>query len=572
MTGIIPTAENGGVVVRDSGGVCQAPANVSNTYCPPASFTTSCDVLALPNDCTARITPAQINAFQSELLCLAQAFNVEGTWNCGNVCNLSSNFTVWATGAQDGSLLELLQNHLCARPEAADVGALTNPGYLLCDGDGNVVQVQPATQAAATVAAICDTLAHRQTLAACLTSGDSDNDIVAGSDGLLYVNVEVPEVPTTQDILNDICGTNELREQLAACLISQDVNNNLRPGEGDNLLFTPTPVPPPNPAPFAPQMAVQNEVVNGSFNIWQRGDDFPNLEGGAFGPDRFVARPATQGVHVTRMGHAASPNPTPVPGNSPYYMRMSNPNAGASHRQIDYIFPPEDTRRLLGRTWTLNFSGRAPAAGVPYPAPSALKVQLTINPGSGGTIPNGTLVFFFPTLTNDFANTARSFYMPQTGDTGTVIDDDAYATIRIVNSAAEQWTLDVGSVGLYAGDRRTDLENQLDIQRPVVEADELRRAQRYYWTTGGGSHRFGQGTQYGLDGTQLARVDTGRHPVKMREAPSIIKWSNAQLQGGASLPAMSADDETFAATTVLTSDGLYRVYGGEIWADAEFLP
>lgn len=144
---IIPSEASGGVVVRDSGGVCYSPAGIANAYCPPADFSSSCEIRYLPSNCSARITPAQINAFQSEILCLAQTFNPDGNWNCGSLCNLSTTFTQWAAsaGGFDGSLLDYLQTHLCSRPyrDSVEVASLPAATYIMCDGEGNIIRHRP---------------------------------------------------------------------------------------------------------------------------------------------------------------------------------------------------------------------------------------------------------------------------------------------------------------------------------------------------------------------------------------------------------------------------------------------
>lgn len=148
MTGILPTGANGGLVVRDEFGVCTIPATVVNAYCPQPEFTTSCEVSYLPDGCTARITPAQINAFESELLCFAEKLNPDGNWNCTDLCNLSTNFQSWLRNDYEGSFLDALEDHSCARPAitSAEYAAFPNAAFLMCDGEGNMVRYRPAPE------------------------------------------------------------------------------------------------------------------------------------------------------------------------------------------------------------------------------------------------------------------------------------------------------------------------------------------------------------------------------------------------------------------------------------------
>lgn len=140
MTGIIPTSANGGVEVRDATGTCLSPIGVSNAYCPNAEFTSSCPINYLPDGCTARITPAQLNAIESELLCLAETFNPDGNWNCGALCNIGSAFTAWMTETTAGTLYKVMQTQACAMPNTTHAAAIafTDPRVILCDGLGNL--------------------------------------------------------------------------------------------------------------------------------------------------------------------------------------------------------------------------------------------------------------------------------------------------------------------------------------------------------------------------------------------------------------------------------------------------
>lgn len=166
MSGILPNVEDGAVVVRDAAGNCLDPIEVVNAYCPPTTFQTSCTLTALPDDCTARITPAQVNAIVSEMLCLGVALspNATGAWDCDSTCNLATLFSDWVTANTphgDGVTIE---------------------------GDGspsNLFRIIPA----GVVAAICDDDDVRAALAACLISEEPNNLITLGVDGRLLANI-----------------------------------------------------------------------------------------------------------------------------------------------------------------------------------------------------------------------------------------------------------------------------------------------------------------------------------------------------------------------------------------------
>lgn len=170
MPGIIPTLAQGALTVRDSGGVCLAPAGVSNDYCPPALFTSSCDILYLPDDCTARITAAQINGFQSEMLCLAATMNPNGNWNCDSLCNLSAAFIGYVTETGPSTLWRQVQTHLCSMPAlTGDVfAALPNGSFITCDGSGNNRRLTLDALALA----LCEDASSLESLQNCITENN----------------------------------------------------------------------------------------------------------------------------------------------------------------------------------------------------------------------------------------------------------------------------------------------------------------------------------------------------------------------------------------------------------------
>lgn len=94
-TGIFPEDIAGGLIYRDSSGNPTNPPNVQNAYPPAPAFLSTCELTALPADCTARIEPRQINAIVSELVSLAECMDPDGTWDCNSLQNLCVAFTAY---------------------------------------------------------------------------------------------------------------------------------------------------------------------------------------------------------------------------------------------------------------------------------------------------------------------------------------------------------------------------------------------------------------------------------------------------------------------------------------------
>lgn len=104
MPGILPDIFNGGLVYRSGDGEC-LPAPVSGAYCPGPNFSMSCEATALPSNCTARLSPEQVNSLVSEMLGLAEAFDPSGAWDCNSVGNLAQLFQNWVQSFQAGEFV-----------------------------------------------------------------------------------------------------------------------------------------------------------------------------------------------------------------------------------------------------------------------------------------------------------------------------------------------------------------------------------------------------------------------------------------------------------------------------------
>lgn len=296
--------------------------------------------------------------------------------------------------------------------------------------------------------------------------------------------------------------------------------------------------------------AVRNEVINGSFDVWQRGTSFTGLTD--FGPDRFVFN----GGNVSRQEHDGTQGV--IPGNPRYFMRIEHPSAVAN-RLFSYVF--DDIYAYVGRTVTVNFNCKSLTAD-----PTLLKVQLNINYGTGGS-GSAVLGFNFPTISAGFSNSSFTATVPNLD--GVTIGTDPLIKISVVNNANEAWDLDVGSVGLYLGDRTAELDAGLDPQINTEFGAELLRCQRYYYEI---TPTFSNGVRYGENGTALGLIHGGMHPVPMRTAPTMT-WDSFLTQGGATTPDFNATNiNNYVVTTSLNATGGYRIYGGTIKADAEYNP
>lgn len=176
MVGIIPQPSAGSLIVRDGAGNPIPQPSVENGYVPVAAFQISCELRYLPSSCDAKVEPRQINAFQSELLCLAERWSPNGPWDCLNPCNLATAFDTFLAGdgftnpvagvlcgaptsvlfsnaakitfCNDAGDLETMtipdfytniKASLCASPDGP--GNEVDAAFIYCDGTGNFLKV-----------------------------------------------------------------------------------------------------------------------------------------------------------------------------------------------------------------------------------------------------------------------------------------------------------------------------------------------------------------------------------------------------------------------------------------------
>lgn len=228
------------IPVAVSGALPSTSTRVENAHTPGPNFDVSCDYLALPSDCTARILPSQINAIVSELMSLAECFNPDGTWNCNSQTNMCTNFTTYRTDTTlnlaNVSLFSDIQKLLCG---VTQTPVTAGSFYLFCDGDGEIHK-------AAASGDICDAGIQTQAIATdfyvvCTAAGD-----------LVRVPAVAADPGDCMATVAAICASVSCSTTLAQCLISADPNNNLIPGT-DGLLLVPA-------TPFL--MATANPVQN----------------------------------------------------------------------------------------------------------------------------------------------------------------------------------------------------------------------------------------------------------------------------------------------------------------------
>lgn len=245
-------------------------------------------------------------------------------------------------------------------------------------------------------------------------------------------------------------------------------------------------------------LGFRNLVINGGFDIWQRGTSFSNpASATGFTADRFF--PVYDGSGATRtisQGQfdpylsGASITATPPAGTSPtYFLRWNQSVAGTGGTYNILYHRIENVRLIAGQQVTLSFYAKA-GASLTMPT-----IDMEQYFGSGGS-PSSNV---YTTVTSNVAVTTSwqrftyTFTMPSAA--GKVIGTDvnsSYTSIRLWVPSNSTFTFDIWGLQLERNYQPTPFE-----QRPI--GVELALCQRYYYRTGPTSaqsasyYRFGTG-------------------------------------------------------------------------------
>lgn len=126
--------------------------------------------------------------------------------------------------------------------------------------------------------------------------------------------------------------------------------------------------------PFDKAMPFTNKIINGDFDIWQRGTSFSSGSQ-YFGPDRWKITPGTGSVVATARDGLA-PGTAAIPGNPSYGVKFDRTTNGTGAGYVQHRI--ESARTLSGKKVTLTFYTYSSG-------PATLPIYLIQRMGTGGT-------------------------------------------------------------------------------------------------------------------------------------------------------------------------------------------
>jgi hypothetical protein len=291
--------------------------------------------------------------------------------------------------------------------------------------------------------------------------------------------------------------------------------------------------------------AGKNAIINGAFNVWQRGTSF-TVTTATFAADRFFHNRDGNGT-VTASQQTFTAGSAPVAGyESQYFLQLATTSVGTStyHQTQQYI---EDVRTFAGQTITVSFWARLSTGTV-----GSTYFRVNQNFGSGGSAsvigasntftPTGSWQRFTATVT--LASIAG-----KTIGTGSQIAFDLVVPFTATN------TIQIWGVQVEAGSVATAFQTATGTFQ-----GELAACQRYYWRQSNNSNTqaFGSGVCISTTSTRCSV----QFPVEMRINPTSVDYSNLGVYDGgagvvnATAVSINANGKTSALIAVDVASGL----------------
>lgn len=286
----------------------------------------------------------------------------------------------------------------------------------------------------------------------------------------------------------------------------------------------------------------RNVVINGNFDIWQRGTSFSFTSGSIYSADRWLTVGNGSGQVGTISQQLFTPGQTDVPGEPAYFLRHAVTTAPTGQTYGGLIQNIEGVRTFAGQKVTVSFYAKAATTmTLPY-------VQLCQIFGTGGspsatTYNNVATSITIPTTWQKFSFT---YTLPSiSGKTiGTNGDDLLQLVFNLPQNTT--YTFDLASVQVELGAVSTPFERK-------TLAIETLLCQRYYQVLSRISvFRAAPGGHFG------GGVTTATFLTKMRAFPSL---SLEYISGTTNTPIYSVTNSSVTIWFVSGSTvGDYSVY------------
>ncbi len=277
---------------------------------------------------------------------------------------------------------------------------------------------------------------------------------------------------------------------------------------------------------------LKNAVINGNFDLWQRGTSFTAT---GYTADRWEMSPGG-GDTITVSRQAFTLGQTDVPGEPTYFLRHDK-TVSANANQFRY--PIESVRTFAGQTVT--FSGY-----LKIDTADTVILQIRQHFGTGGS-PSGAVdsPSYSLNATTSWQKFTVTYAMPSiSGKTlGTNGDDRVHLIFTMPNAVR---AVDLAQVQLEKGSVATEFE-----RRPIDL--EMQLAERYFRV-------LGKGLAGGWDSTTEATVGTVLNPP-MRTACTLTLNDTTPVVNEVSVGDKTGSSSAIAASSISTNGVWVKLNG-----------
>ena len=288
--------------------------------------------------------------------------------------------------------------------------------------------------------------------------------------------------------------------------------------------------------------AGKNRVINGDFNIWQRGTSFTFAGTGGYTSDRFLADSGSGGtVAVTRQTFTAGQTDVP---NAVYFYQAAYSVSGTTPVVISTRL--EDVNTLAGQAATFSFYAKINTGT------QSITPRYVQDFGSGGSatvVTNMTA----QTLTTSWQRFTIASTIPSVS--GKTIGTSSYLRLDLLAATSGTLTYQIANVQLEYGSKATPFQTATG----TIQG-ELAACQRYYFKMGNESNAynaFGLAAAASINAADMITM----FPVKMRTAPTAIESTAAATFSAGSVTGITSIAYNSATNTQVAYTALNKTSG-----------
>jgi len=285
-------------------------------------------------------------------------------------------------------------------------------------------------------------------------------------------------------------------------------------------------------------LANRNRIINGNFDVWQRGTSFAGVTATGYQADRWEVIPAA-GCTMTISRQAFTAGQTDVPYEPSYFLRADITTAGSANAEISQKI--EDVRTFAGQTIIASFYAKS-TAGTP-----TLNCRFHQDFGSGGSakVTTGVTTKVLSSSWQKF-----SFTLTLGSISGKTIGTSSYLAFNFYwDNSSTSNDVDLAQVQVEAGSVATPFEFKSFGQ-------ELAACQRYFeksYNTADvpGVASLVPGFAYSTNnGSVLTQTPGAVFKVTKRSNPTIVVYNGVTGASGKAYRTSDASSQTVTVSHV----------------------